>query len=152
MSGRLPMKIYLDNSVLNRPFDNPEISQNRLDSEILFLIFNFVEEEKIVLVNSAVIEFENSLNPFPERKVFVEDILKSANVFQNLNEKIYFRAKEINKGFTIADVDALHLATAEFARVDYFITCDYDIIKRYEGKIKTVSPSEFFSDYEKPNR
>jgi hypothetical protein len=30
------MKLYLDNSFLNRPFDNPDIPENKIEAEILF--------------------------------------------------------------------------------------------------------------------
>ena len=71
------MKLYLDNSFLNRPFDNPNVVQNRLEAEILFLILRLVRERKVILVNSAMIEYENSLNPFPERKAFIKEFLKN---------------------------------------------------------------------------
>jgi hypothetical protein len=38
------MKIYVDNSFLNRPFDNPEIPENKIDAEILFQILKLVKE------------------------------------------------------------------------------------------------------------
>lgn len=91
------MRIYLDNSLLNRPFDNPDIGQNRLETETLFFILKLVKEGKIILINSSIIEYENSLNPFPERKTFVEEILKNAKVYQNLNSKIYLEAKKFVK-------------------------------------------------------
>jgi len=91
------MRLYLDNSFLNRPFDNPEVRHNRLEVEILFLILELVKEEKIILVNSSVIEYENSLNPFPERKIFIQKIMQQAKVYQNVNQGIKKRAVEIEK-------------------------------------------------------
>jgi len=81
----------LDNSFLNRPFDNPYVGLNKLE-----------------LVNSAMIEYENSLNPFPERKLFVENILKFSKIYQNLNDAIYLKAMAISKKFKIKNFDALH--------------------------------------------
>ncbi len=105
------MKLYLDNSFLNRPFDNPFVRFNKLEAEVLFLILELVRDGKINLVNSAVIEYENSLNPFPERKIFVEKIIQKSKVYQNVNEKIKERALEIEKTLKIQPIDALHLAT-----------------------------------------
>lgn len=62
------MTIYLDNSLLNRPFDNPDIRINRLEAEVLFLVIDLSEKDKIQLTNSSVIEYENSLNPFQKEK------------------------------------------------------------------------------------
>jgi hypothetical protein len=42
---------------------------NKLETEILFWILRLIKEQKIILVNSAVIEYENSLNPFSEKKI-----------------------------------------------------------------------------------
>jgi predicted nucleic acid-binding protein len=142
-------KLYLDNSFLNRPFDNPNIIQNRLEAEILFLILRLIRQGKIILVNSAMIEYENSLNPFPERKMFIEEFLKNSKIYQNVNEEIYLEAKRISKKFKIKYIDALHLATAMRAKVDYFITCDYNLVRGFKGKLKVITPLDFLKEYEK---
>ena len=82
------MKLYLDNSFLNRPFDNLEVNTNKLEAEILFFIIKLAKRKRIILVNSAIIEYENFLNPHPERKLFINEVLKLAKVYQNLTEKI----------------------------------------------------------------
>jgi len=143
------MKLYLDNSFLNRPFDNPNVVQNRLEAEILFLILRLVRERKVILVNSAMIEYENSLNPFPERKAFIKEFLKNSKIYQNVDEEIYFEAKRIVKKFKIKPIDALHLATAIKAKVDYFITCDYNLVRKFKGKLKVITPLNFLREYEK---
>ena len=48
------------------------------------------------------------------------------------------------------DIDALHVALAEKARADYFVTCDDDIIKLYKRhkdlvKVNIVSLIELVS-------
>ena len=48
-------------------------------------------------------------------------------------------------------IDALHLATAESANVDFFITTDYNIIKKYKGNLKVIKPLEFLNFYENSN-
>ena len=145
------MTLYLDNSFLNRPFDNPEIRLNRLEGEALFLIVELAEKGKVQLANSSVIEYENSLNPFPERKTFVENILKVAKIYQNLNDQIEKRARQLTESEGMTPIDALHLATAESANVDFFITTDYDIIKKYKGSLKVIRPLDFFRFYENTN-
>src|SRR5919108_5084199 len=100
------MKLYLDNSFLNRPFDNPEVRSNRPEAEILFFVLELAKKEKVILVNSSVIEYENSLNPFPERKIFIEKIMQQAKVYQNVNEKIRKKALEIEKTMKTQPIDA----------------------------------------------
>jgi len=142
------MKLYLDNSFLNRPFDNPSVRFNKLETEILFLILAFVRDGKIVLVNSSVIEYENSLNPYPERKIFLEKVMQRAKVHQNVSEKINKRALEIVKTMKIRPIDALHLSTAEFAQVELFITSDYNMVKKYKGDLRVIKPMDFIKYYE----
>jgi len=145
------MKVYLDNSILNRPFDNPYVGLNKLKTEILFWILGLIKEQKIILVNSAMIEYENSLNPFSERKLFVENILKLSKIYQNVNDKIYSKAMEISKKFKIKNFDALHLACAIYAKVDFFITCDYNLVRKFKGELKAITPIKFLKEYEKFN-
>jgi len=56
--------------------------------------------------------------------------------------KIKEKAKEIKK-LGISPTDCLHLASAEVAKVDYFLTCDYDIIRKHKGKLKVLNPIDF---------
>ena len=145
------MIVYLDNSFLNRPFDDPDIKINRLEAEILFLIIDLTEKGIVQLANSSIIEYENSLNPFPERKVFVREILNQTKIYQNLNDQIENNAKHFTHKMNIAPIDALHLAAAEYTKVDFFITCDYNLIKKYKGNLKVIKPLDFLKLYENPN-
>lgn len=146
------MLVYLDNSFLNRPFDNPEIGTNKLEGEILSLVIKLVEEGRVKMVNSSVIEYENSLNTIPERRIFVQEVLKETKIYQNIDENIRKQAENIVKTNKISAIDALHLASAENSKADVFITCDYDIIKKYKGKVKAITPLEFIQNYERSNK
>lgn len=142
------MTLYLDNSFLNRPFDNPDIKMNKLEAEILFLVIDLADKDELQLINSSTIEYENSLNPFPERKAFVDEIINQANAYQNLNQEIEKRARHLMQELQLDSIDSLHLATAEYSKVDLFITCDYNLIKKYKGSLKVIKPTEFLNYYE----
>lgn len=146
------MTIYPDNSFLNRPFDNPEVGVNRMEAEVLLLVNKLNRTGKVNLVNSSVIEYENSLNPFPDRKIFVKEILKTSTNYQNINPKTKNRANVIVEEMRVSPIDALHLACAEQSRVDLFITCDYNLTKKYKGNTKIITPLEFLSHYEHTNQ
>ena len=136
------MKIYFDNSVLNRPFDDQSIAKIRLETIATFFILELIEKRKIKLVNSSVIEYENSKNPFFKRKIWISAYLSKATFYQKINLKIKERAKEITK-LKITPIDSLHLSSAEVAKVDYFLTCDYNIIRKYKGNLKVMNPVDF---------
>lgn len=142
------MVVYLDNSFLNRPFDDPEVGINKLESEVLSLILELVKASKADIVNSSVIEYENLLNPVTERKALVKEILKGSKLYQNVDAKTKKRAQFLTQEMMLSPIDALHLATAEQATADIFITCDYGIIKKYKGGMKTINPLEFLKYYE----
>lgn len=140
------MTLYLDNSFLNRPFDDPAIKLNRIEAEILLLIIiQSVRTGKIQFVNSSVIEFENSLNPFPERKRFVEKVMSYAARYQNYTEAIRGRASMLGQEYKLKPFDSRHIATAEAARVDFFVTCDYTLVKQYRGSISIITPLMFLN-------
>ena len=145
------MTIYLDNSFLNRPFDNPDIKMNKLEAEVLFLIVDLAEKDEVEIINSSTIEYENSLNPFPERKAFVDQITTQAKSHQNLNQEIENMANNLVQELQLDSIDSLHLATAEYSKVDLFITCDYNLVKKYKGNIKVIKPADFLNYYENPS-
>jgi predicted nucleic acid-binding protein len=45
-------------------------------------------------------------------------------------------------------LDAVHLASAEATQVDFFITCDYTVLKHYRGTLHIVTPLQFQQHYE----
>ncbi len=82
-------------------------------------------------------------NPYNEKWVFVESVLRKAIFFQGLNESVLAKAEEIEVDMGIKGVDSLHLACAEEFGVDFFITSNEKIIKRYQGSIILKSPTSF---------
>lgn len=138
------MKIYLDNSVLNRPFDDQSYPKIKIEIIATILIFKLIEGDKLQLVNSSVIEYENSKNPFLDRKDWINSYLSQANYYQEINLTIKKEAERIQE-YGVGAIDSLHLATAEFANVDYFLTCDMGIIKKYQGKVMVINPVDFIN-------
>lgn len=137
------MKIYLDTSVYNRPFDDQSQPRIWLESVSFSMILKLIETQKIELVTSSVISFENSKNPFPERRKWVSICLKLSNCFLIIDDVKKKRAKEIEKK-GIKPLDALHLSCAESEETEYFLTCDDKIAKRYMGETMAVlNPVEF---------
>ena len=57
------MKVYLDTSVYNRPFDDQTQPRIWLETLAFALILQMVEAESIQLITSSVLEYENSRNP-----------------------------------------------------------------------------------------
>jgi len=147
----MKVRVYLDTSTLNRIFDNQSQARIYLEATSVLVIFSLIEKQIVDIVSSDILLFENSKNPYNERNIFVGSVLKMAKSFQALNTKILKRAQELETD-GIKGLDALHLACAEGLNVDYFITCDDKIIKKYCGKIEIKTPVEFITNILKENK
>ncbi len=105
------VRIYLDTSVYNRPFDNQGQTRIRLETEAFLLILEKAISGTIRIIASSALEYENSLNSFIERRERVGSYLSVASNFIKLNNVIKKRALALeNSG--IEPIDALHLAIA----------------------------------------
>ncbi len=67
------IKIYLDNCVFNRPFDDQTSIRIKLETEAKLYIQNKISENVIELVWSYILEYENEQNPFVERKETIKE-------------------------------------------------------------------------------
>ncbi len=137
------MRLYLDTSVYNRPFDDQSQAKIFLETQAIMLILQAIENQKLELVSSNVLEYENSQNSDGERATAVEFYLSLANIRQIANESIRQRAKELEQN-GVKPIDALHVACAEAQNSDYFLTCDRRLINRCKSIIMPViNPADF---------
>lgn len=60
-------------------------------------------------------------------------------------------AKSLMQELQLDSIDSLHLATAAYSKVDLFITCDYNLVKKYKGNLKVIKPTDFLNYYENPS-
>ena len=130
------MRIYLDASALNRPFDDQRLSRNRLEAEAVLAILEWIEAGEIKLVSSAALVYENLKSPLVERQEYVAEYLALAGTFVSSSPALLARARQLkNQG--VAAIDAMHLASAERGRARWFVTCDDRILRRSRrGKLK----------------
>jgi predicted nucleic acid-binding protein len=123
------MKIYLDNCCFNRPFDDQSQLRILLESEAKLSVQENIRSGKFELVWSYILDYENSKNPFRERR---EQIIKwqaYSSIDIEESENIINMATMIMK-YGIKQLDSLHLACALEANTDYFLTTDDGIIKK----------------------
>lgn len=136
------MKIYLDTSVYNRPFDDQTQPRIWLETLAFVVVLQMIEAGEAELVSSSVVEYENSRNPFPLRQHWVRRCLALASDHQQADEGIRARALELEAG-GVSAMDALHVACAEAAESEYLLTCDDRLIRRYQGAIEVLNPVDF---------
>jgi predicted nucleic acid-binding protein len=124
------MKVYLDTSVYNRPFDDQTQPRIWLETLAFALILQMIEAKSINLITSSVLEYENSRNPFELRKNWVNRCSRLASSYYKVNEDTRLRGERLEQQGLKA-IDALHVACAEAAGSKYFLTCDDRLIKYY---------------------
>ena len=145
-------RVYLDTCVYNRPFDDQSQPRIWLETLASSLIIQMIEDASATLVTSSVIAYETSRNPQKDQRNWVAKTTKLANYSQQVDNDIRQRAIELERN-EIKALDALHIACAEAANVDYFVTCDDRLLKRYRAlgspKVEILTPLELVQKYER---
>ena len=89
------LKIYLDASVLNRPFDDQTQPRIWLETLALHVVLQSIEAGETELVASSVLHYENSRNPYPFRKRWDDRCLALATFRQDDDAGIRTRAQAL---------------------------------------------------------
>ncbi len=136
------MKIYLDNCCFNRPFDDQSQLRIRLEAEAKLKIQEDIRSNIHELIWSYLLDYENSRNPFRERKEQIAQWNKYALVDVEECEEVINIAVKLEV-IGIKELDSLHIACAMTAKADYFLTTD-DGILRKAIKVKGVKVTDPF--------
>jgi predicted nucleic acid-binding protein len=141
--GTFMATIYLDTSTYNRPFDDQTQPKIFLETQAVAIVLQMLETRTIKLISSSVLEYENSRNPSLISQAAMNRYLQMADFRQEVNEEIRQRAEQLEHNGVKA-MDALHVACAEVAGSDYFITCDKRLINRCLAfAMKVLNPVDF---------
>jgi hypothetical protein len=138
------MRIYLDNCCFNRPFDNQSSIRVKLETDAKLYVQLLVKIGRLELAWSYILDFENSANPFIEKKSTIEkwkplsiiDVAENDNILNNANSFV-------NLG--VSAKDALHVACAIDAKCGYFLTTDDTLLKKISDRneITVLNPTDF---------
>ncbi len=116
------MKVYLDVSCLNRPFDDQTQERVRLEAEAVMLVLERCYKGTFEQVSSSMARIEISASPDHELRNRIEALLPPESGILEVGELEFDRAEALQEmGFKAAD--AVHLAAAEQV-ADVFLTCD----------------------------
>jgi predicted nucleic acid-binding protein len=105
-------------------------------------VLTLIEAGEAKLIHSPIHDLENGRNPFALPRRWIEKCLHLAEVSVALNDAIKSRALALEQAGVKA-LDALHLACAEAAGAEKFLTCDDRLIRRYSGQMIVESPVTF---------
>lgn len=147
--GVVMLKLYLDNCCYNRPFDDLKQEKICLEATAVEDILKLAIDKKLLIYKSIAIDFELSRISNGNKKRQVEDLYDAMNLIDiPYNDTIKRRAIALKK-YNIKDMDALHIAFAENANVDYMITTDKLLLnasKRADLTTKVINPVEFIME------
>jgi predicted nucleic acid-binding protein len=116
----------------------------RLEAEAKLCIQEHIREGTLELAWSYILDFENTANPFEERRTTISrwrhyatiDVEETATILQEAHALVELGLKA---------KDALHIACAMAGKCTYFLTTDDDILRR--GKdvrgITVLDPTTF---------
>ena len=135
-------RIYLDNCCFNRPYDDQTYFLVQLETEAKLFVQKSILNNKFELVWSYILDYENSANPYNNRKQSISKWKTIAVLDVDPSETILRCAKEImQKG--IKKKDALHIACAIEAKCNYFLTTDKKLIRTPFDKIIVINSIDF---------
>ena len=141
------MKIYLDNCCFNRPFDDQKQLRIKLETEAKLDIQERIVQGKIELAWSYVLDLENEVNPFEQRKLAIKDWKVHACVDTDVTNEILETAERFEQ-MGLRNKDALHLACAVAMKCEYLLTTDDQLVKKASGipDIKVTDPVSFIRE------
>ncbi len=143
------MLVYLDICCFNRPFDDQSHLRVRLETEAKLSIQEEIRVGNIRLAWSYMMEFENSANPFEERRTTIEKWRIIASFDTGASSEIITTANEFHR-LGIGKKDSLHLACAIAMGCDRFLTTDDGLLKRRHlvKQIAILNPVEYFTNHD----
>lgn len=131
------IKVYLDNCVLNRPFDDQSQERIRLETEAIILLLARLERKEWTWLGSEALELEVDQTPDTEQQTRLRRIITFVSLTLKIGEKELERAGQLQKlGF--AGFDAVHLACAEIGKADVFLTTDDRLLRLAKRRAKRL--------------
>lgn len=140
------MIIYLDNCCYNRPFDDQTQERIHLESEVILTVLKMGQMKKVVIAGSEILELEMRRMQDENKKRKVLDLYRVADMRVLYTEEIKKRSADIMSVSKIRAFDSLHIASAEEAGADVFLTTDDKLEKmaeKLELRTRVVNPLRF---------
>jgi predicted nucleic acid-binding protein len=119
----------------------------RLETEAKLYIQSGIREKKCALVWSYMLDFENSRNPYDEKRKSISPWKRIADFYCASSDDILSTGSEIMKN-GIKTKDALHIACAIKSKCEYFITTDNKLTNKTIDEIRIINPVDFVIETE----
>ncbi|MCC6499700.1 MAG: PIN domain-containing protein [Anaerolineales bacterium] len=131
-------KIYFDTCCLNRPFDDQTQERIRLESEAILAIISRIEKGEWEWIGSEALMDEIEQTPDTQKLSRARLLSGFISRTVEIEEAEVERARELQKvGFK--EFDSLHLACAEAAQADVFLSTDDRLLKSAKQASKRLN-------------
>jgi hypothetical protein len=143
------MRVYLDLCSLKRPFDDQSQPRIHLESEAVLALLG-APADQIEFLRAPAHDVENDQNPLAVCAERVRQWLTAMYLVETPDEVLVARTAELMVlGFK--NFDAFHLASAEGAGADVFVTCDDRLLaaaRRHAAllRIRVATPLELAAE------
>lgn len=144
------MRIYLDMCCYNRPYDDQSSLKVAMETQSKIHIQNLIKAGQYDLIGSYTLDYEVSRNPFEMRRNSIVNFI-SENIKGYVGEERADILKPMAENIMeqgVKEKDAYHVASAIYAKCEYFISTDIRLLKYRTDKIKLVTPIEFVVEME----
>jgi predicted nucleic acid-binding protein len=144
------MRVYLDVCCLNRPFDDQSQERVRLESEAVKAVIELATKRVHRWVSSDAVGFEVAQDPDDGRRRRLQALLRHVSEHKSLDAASLRRARALEAA-RIPGIDAVHLAIAERAGCDAFLTVDDVLLRRVRRlapppRIRVCNPLEWIAE------
>ena len=143
------MRVYLDNCCYNRPFDPQTDLRICLETMAKMRVQALMKDGSVEYAWSDALDYELGQSPNYQEPDMIAPWRDGAIVDVETDDDLIDRAEEI-QAYGIKAMDALHLASAEFAECDWFLTTDRGILKKLRmlGEMRIANPIDFITEEE----
>lgn len=135
-------RIYLDNCCFNRPYDDQSYLTIKLESEAKLFVQKEILQGTFDLVWSYMLDYENSVNPYHERRDAIAKWRMIAKSDIEFSEEVNETGRRLAKA-GLKNKDALHVACALEGDCDYFLTTDKGVLNKQIDGIIIINPVDF---------
>ena len=120
--------VYLDVCCLNRPFDDQTQDRVRLETAAIVGILRRIELDELISVSSEAVQDEVDKIHDEDRRARIQEFIALSSSVVEVTREHLARAAVLQKlGF--GPFDGLHIACAEAAGVEVFLTTDDRLIR-----------------------
>ena len=137
------MKIYLDTCAIQRPLDERSHLRLALEADAILSIIELCELGQLTIISSEAVLYEIQRIADNARQQKALEIIGIASIIIQTTSDIQAKAQSL-MAYGIRFLDALHLASAQKANVDFFCTTDDKLLRQSQKipdlQLKVLSP------------